>query len=163
MKTLHLTSQQHELLVCIVDAIHSGVDARTVAQRTMERFDDVAPVGEGSEEEAIIWGQIHQVFDKVRLAPDRVYNEQDISQLWDRYFGVVPHTHEGPLNDDQQRRLRALIKEAPLKRKKDGSGFTEGYWIYNIRGHQQAVCISLHLSGESCMCDEELSDVKARI
>lgn len=161
MKTLHLTDKQHEILVNILDALQTGADARGAAQRTQERHHDVEPVAEGSEEEAAIWEALHETFNLVRAAPERVYNQSDARALWDRYYAIVG-TDE-TLGPAQISKLLELIREAPLKRKRDSSGLTQGYWIWTAPdGKRLGLGISYHASGEHCMCDEELSDIEAR-
>jgi anti-sigma regulatory factor (Ser/Thr protein kinase) len=66
--TLEITKAQQRVLIAIVDAIQFGDDARIAAQRAEERNNDVEPVGEGSEEEHIIWTNIMELFDKIRFA-----------------------------------------------------------------------------------------------
>ncbi|MBD9511589.1 hypothetical protein IB265_33065 [Ensifer sp. ENS10] len=161
MKTLHLTNQQHELVVAVLDAIQNGADARTAAQRTMERFEDVQPVGEGSEEEGIIWGLIGKTFDQVRQAPDMIISRDQMSRLWDRYYSIIDVEHEGEVNPDQQRQLRDFIKEAPRRRRRNG--VNSGYWIYeDAAGNHLAVGVHLSDSRQPCMCDENIEDVMER-
>jgi hypothetical protein len=67
-KTIEFTAAEHRVITAIVNAIQFGGDVVVAAQRAEERNNDVKPVAEGSEEELIIWGNITDLFQKIRLA-----------------------------------------------------------------------------------------------